>query len=53
MNCSFPGLHLPVAPLLAGGTAKVLAALTGHEPLNGKPPEASFNGGLIDTGSIC
>lgn len=24
----FPGLHLPVAPLLAGDTAKVLAALT-------------------------
>jgi hypothetical protein len=41
MNCSFPGLHLPVAPLLAGDTAKVLAALTRHEPLNGKPPETS------------
>ena len=25
---------LPLAPLLAGDTAKVLAALTGHEPLN-------------------
>jgi hypothetical protein len=37
----FPGLQLPVAPLLAGDTAKVLAALTGHEPLNGKPPETS------------
>ena len=35
----FPGLQLPVAPLLAGDTAKVLAELTGHEPLNGKPPE--------------
>jgi hypothetical protein len=43
MNCSFPGLHLPVALLLAGDTAKVLAALTGHEPLNGKPPETSVN----------
>jgi hypothetical protein len=38
----FPGLQQPVAPLLAGDTAKVLAALTGHEPLNGKPPAASF-----------
>jgi hypothetical protein len=28
----FPGLRLPVAPLLAGDTAKVLAALSGHEP---------------------
>jgi Uma2 family endonuclease len=37
----FPGLRLPVAPLLAGDTAKVLAALTGHEPLNKKPPETS------------
>jgi hypothetical protein len=45
----FPGLQLPVAPLLAGDTAKVLAALTGHEPLNGKPPEASFKS--QDTGS--
>ena len=35
----FPGLRLPVAPLLAGDTAKVLEALTGHEPLNSKPPE--------------
>jgi len=33
----FPGLRLPVAPLLAGDTAKVLAALTGHELLNKKP----------------
>ena len=41
MNCGFPGLRLPVAPLLAGDTAKVLAALTGHEPLNRKPPETS------------
>ena len=39
----FPGLRLPVAQLLAGDTAKVLAALTGHEPLNGKPPETSVN----------
>ena len=37
----FPGLRLPVAPLLAGDTAKVLAALTGREPLNRKPPETS------------
>jgi Uma2 family endonuclease len=29
----FPGLRLPVAPLLAGDTAKVLAALSGHEQL--------------------
>ena len=34
-----PGM--PVAPLVAGDTAKVLAALTGHEPLNRKPPENS------------
>ena len=33
----FPGLRLPVAPLLAGDTAKVLAALAGHELLNKKP----------------
>ena len=39
----FPGLRLPVAPLLAGDTAKVLAALAGHEPLNRKPPETSIN----------
>jgi len=38
---SSPGLRLPVAPRLAGDTAKVLAALTGHEPLNRKPPETS------------
>jgi hypothetical protein len=37
----FPGLQLPVAPLLAGDTAKVLAALTEPEPLNTKPPETS------------
>ena len=37
----FPGLRLPVAPLLAGDTAKVLAALTEHEPLNREPPETS------------
>ncbi len=28
----FPGLRLPVAPLLAGDAAKVLAALAGQEP---------------------
>ena len=39
----FPGLRLPVAPLLAGDTAKVLAALTGPEPLSTKPPETSVN----------
>ena len=39
----FPGLRLPVTPLLAGDPAKVLAALTGHEPLNRKPPETSVN----------
>ena len=33
----FPGLRLPVAPLLAGDTAKVLAALAEHELLNKKP----------------
>jgi hypothetical protein len=33
----------------AGDTAKVLAALTRHEPPNGKPPEASFKS--QDTGS--
>jgi hypothetical protein len=37
----FPGLRLPVAPLLACDTAKVLEALTGHEPLKRKPPETS------------
>ena len=37
----FPGLQLPVAPLLAGDTATVLAILTGPEPLNTKPPETS------------
>jgi hypothetical protein len=41
MNCGFPGLRLPVAPLLAGDTAKVLATSTGPEPLNTKPPETS------------
>jgi Uma2 family endonuclease len=35
----FPGLQLPVAPLLAGDTAKVLATLSGSEPLATKPPE--------------
>ena len=28
-----PGPRLPVAPLLAGATAKVLAAMSGQEPL--------------------
>jgi hypothetical protein len=28
----FPGLRLPAAPLLAGDTAKFLAALSGQEP---------------------
>ena len=37
----FPGLQLPFASLMAGDTAKVLAALTGPEPLNTKPPETS------------
>jgi Uma2 family endonuclease len=40
----FPDLRLPVAPLLAGDTAKVLAALRGPEPLNTKPPETSVKG---------
>jgi hypothetical protein len=35
----FPGLQLPVARLLAGDIAKVLATLTGPEPPNKKPPE--------------
>ena len=42
----FPDPRLPAAPLLAGDTAKVLAALTGHEPLNRKPPETSVNSEL-------
>jgi hypothetical protein len=37
----FPGLQLPVAPLLAGDTAKVLATLSEPEPRNTKPPETS------------
>ena len=37
----FPGLRLCAAALLAGNTAKVLDALTGHEPLNREPPETS------------
>ena len=37
----FPGLRLPVSPLLAGDTAKVMAAPAGHEPLNRKPHETS------------
>jgi hypothetical protein len=36
----FPGLCLPVAPLLACDTAKVLKALAEHEPQNGKPAGA-------------
>ena len=39
----FPGLQLPVAPLLAGDSAKVLATLTGPEPLSTKPAETSVN----------
>jgi hypothetical protein len=35
----FPGLRLPVAPLLAGDTAKVLAALTQNEMPMGKQSE--------------
>jgi hypothetical protein len=42
MSCVFHGLQLPIAPLLAGDTAKVLATLTGPEPLNTKPPETSI-----------
>ena len=38
---SSPALRLSVAPLLAGDTAKVLDAFTGHEPLKRKPPETS------------
>ena len=41
MNRGFPGLQLPAAPLLACDTAKVLAALTGLEPLHRKPLEIS------------
>jgi hypothetical protein len=37
----FPGLQLPVAPLLAGDIAKVLATLTAPEPLNTEPPDTS------------
>ncbi len=37
----FPGLQPPVAPLLAGDTATVLATLTAPEPLNTKPPKTS------------
>ncbi|MEI6786581.1 MAG: hypothetical protein WCQ21_37375 [Verrucomicrobiota bacterium] len=43
MNCGFPGLHLPATPLLAGGTAKVLAALTQNKVPMGKLPENSVN----------
>src|ERR1035437_2862085 len=57
MNCGFPDLQLLVAPLLACDTAKVLAALTEHEPLNRKPPETSVNsedllGTLFSSGRI-
>ena len=38
----FPGLRLPVAPLLAGDTAKVLAALAQNEVLTGKQSESSI-----------
>jgi Uma2 family endonuclease len=37
----FPGLRLPVAPLLAGDTAKVLDALTQNEVPTGKQSENS------------
>lgn len=36
-------VRLPVAPLLACDTAKVLDPLTAHEPLNRKLPETSGN----------
>jgi len=41
--CQGPGeaVRLPLAPLLALDTAKVPEALTGHEPLDRKPPETS------------
>ena len=39
----FPGLRLPVASLLAGDTAKVLAALTQNEVPMGKQSEKSVN----------
>ena len=44
----FPGLRLPVAPLLAGDTPKVLEALSAHQPLNRQPPETSVK--RTDTG---
>ena len=37
----FPGLRLPAAPLLAGDTAKVLAAVTQDEMPMGKQSENS------------
>ncbi len=37
----FPGLRLPVESLLAGNTAKVLAALAEREPHDGESPETS------------
>jgi len=39
----FPGLRRPIAPLLAGDTAQVRAALTGPESLSTKPPKTSVN----------
>ncbi|MGO8677052.1 MAG: hypothetical protein ACLQVX_14415 [Limisphaerales bacterium] len=41
----FPGLCLPLAPLLACDTAKVLDALTEREPRDGKSPETSVHSG--------
>ena len=50
----FPGLQLPVAPLLAGDTATVLARLTGPEPLNTKPRETSVKSDTCyDLGRVC
>jgi Uma2 family endonuclease len=41
----FPGLCLPLAPLLACDTAKVLDSLAEHNLQNGKPPETSVSNG--------
>ena len=41
----FPGLCLPLAPLLACDTAQVLDALTEREPRDGKSPETSVHSG--------
>ena len=38
----FPDLRLPVAPLLEGDTAKVLAALPGQEPPETSVTSAPF-----------